>query len=295
MVTLTNANYQKIGSLYVAYKQILEDFANTPMTQRILFMGITFYLIYLLGSWIFSRVKNIRPVYAGDFQLYNELRTETSNFPNSGLTYTPSTDVIHSSLLKETNLGNTSYSFFVYICSTNYSKPSADISKPMVIFARGIPTGPNDSKQYPFIKCTPYVYLDSTMNTIYVVYTDNEHPAGIRMAIPSIEMDQWVHIGIVMELAKSVTLYHNGKVIQNANVDTLSIIDSNTLDVYFHPQTEYSRGFEGSIGLFLYHDGVYTPKQMEQIYTKQLITVREWERTNILEKEKILSPPVVRQ
>jgi len=296
-----NASYQSLmyqfQDFVSFYKNLYFEIDQLTHTQRFVLIFLVFILLYWIFKYFFSKIYSRISFYNKDFQLYPTLSSQDEDFPNNAFLYNENSDKIPSSYLTISNNGFHSYSFFIYVNSLNYVKtitnPYAlknDI--PSYVFVRGQYIQDSLKPNYIFNNMTPGVMLDTSTNKIKFVYSNQvKSLPGIEIDI-DISLDTWVHFGIVCQNGKSITIYKNGKIQFLTTMDQFTMANEQLNDLYLFPtlkdqnQNQITQGFYGSLGLFLYHDGVYTPSEMNKIYESQKKIIDDWNKNKILKLMK---------
>ena len=250
---------------------------NLPLS--IIFAIITFFVIFImskLAAVIFivlyavsiSNVYKQRQNTIGIPILQTDIIKNKMPFNASSKALT----IQSTSLPQDLNGGYFSYSFWLYVDSSNYSSTGYRYTEWKSVFYRGDPI--SSTTNLPSTTQYPGVWLTPKLNNLVIVFQSSAQPIE-RIELNNIPINSWFNVAVVVE-SKSVSIYMNG-LLDNTVSLTQSVQIMNTANLYITSDNKGptgKTGFVGSIAELIFFNYALTPTDVynSYLYYNKIIT-----------------------
>ena len=250
---------------------------NLPLS--IIFAIITFFVIFImskLAAVIFivlyaisvSNVYNQRQITIGIPILQTDIIKNRVPFNASSKVLT----IQSSSLPQDLNGGYFSYSFWLYVDSSNYSSTGYRYAEWKSVFYRGDTI--SSTTNLPSTTQYPGVWLTPKLNNLVIVFQSSAQPIE-RIELNNIPINKWFNVAVVVE-AKSVSIYMNG-LLDNTVSLTQSVQIMNTANLYITSDNQgpsKQQGYVGSLAELIFFNYALTPTDVynSYLYYNKIIT-----------------------
>jgi hypothetical protein len=211
-------------------------YINYTLALSIIFFIISFFVLFIFNKLfafmylaiyiiIMVEITNTKNIAYGI-----PLKVTDLNYTKSPLDCTSSSSILtidSKEFQKELQLGNTTYSFWIYVNGSNNSGSQNTWNTYRYKEWKSIMYRGNSNSQTQF----PGFWLTPTLNNLVIAFQHNNSKVE-RIQLDNIEMNKWVNIITVIE-NKSISVYIDGLLDRINNLDQ-TIPDVSTYSLYMN-------------------------------------------------------------